>query len=307
LAIVTNYNGTNLTLSGSATLAGSSAGSQNISDFTGLTLDGTAATNYTLTGASGSVTITTVPLTITANPVSKTYGTAITLDPTTFIVGSGLVGSESVTAVTMTATPAGTAATDPAGIDTITPSAATGTGGFLATNYNVTYNTNTLTVNPLAVALTGTRPYDGTASAASTILSVANPVGSDDVSLASGTATLAGAAVGPEAITSVGSLALGGATAGNYTLAGATGTVTLTNPFNPITATSQLDITGTNFVVSWASVPGVIYNVLTNSSLNPPQTWASAGSVTATSTTTSFALPGGIIGNTNVNVVIQQQ
>ena len=61
-----------------------------------------------------------------------------------------------------------------------------------------------------------------------TILSVANKVGSDAVTLASGSATLAGSAVGPEAISSVGTLTLGGAAAANYTLAGASGSVTIT-------------------------------------------------------------------------------
>ena len=309
LTVVTNYDGANLTLSGSATLAGSAAGSQSISDFTGLALGGTAATNYTLTGASGSVSITTVPLTIAANPVSKTYGTAITLDPTAFAVSGGpLVGSELVTAVTMTATPAGTAATDPVGIDTLTPSAATGTGGFLAANYNISYVTNSLTVNPLPVSLNGgSRPYDGATDAASTLLTIVNDLDGANLTLASGNAVLASASVGVQPITSVGTLALGGSADGNYTLTGATlGTVTITNPYNVISNTASLDMSGTNFVVCWASVPGVTYTVLTNSSLNPPVTWTSAGTTTATDTNTCFTLPGGIMSNTNVNVVIQQ-
>jgi hypothetical protein len=219
LTIVTNYDSTNLTLSGSATLAGTAAGLQNISGLSGLSLGGTAATNYTLTGASGSVTIAALP----------------------FI-------------------------------------------------------------------LTGTRAYDGTATAAVGILSVVNAVGSDDVYLASGSAVLAGASVGPEAITSPGSLTLGGLTAGNYTLTGVSGIVTITNPYIPFLITSSsLDTTGTNFVVCWHSVPGVVYNVLTNTSLAPPQSWAVAGGpITATNTTTCFALPGGIVGSTNAYVVIQQ-
>jgi hypothetical protein len=219
LTIVTNYDGTNLMLSGSATLAGAAAGLQNITNFSGLTLGGAAATNYTLTGASGSVT-----------------------------------------------------------------------------------------VNPLPLILTGTRAYDGTATATAGILSVVNAVGSDDVFLASGSAILAGTSVGPEAITSPGSLTLGGLTAGNYALAGVSGAVTVTNPYAPFLITSSsLDNTGTNFVVCWQSVPGVVYNVLTNTSLAPSQSWAVAGGpITATNTNTCFTLPGGILRNTNVNVVIQQ-
>ena len=48
----------NLTLSGSVTIAGTNVGPENITSFSGLTLGGTSAANYTLTGASGSVTLT---------------------------------------------------------------------------------------------------------------------------------------------------------------------------------------------------------------------------------------------------------
>jgi len=110
-----------------------------------------------------------------------------------------------------------------------------------------------------------------------------DPIGGDAVAgnnvyPVSGSATLAGASVGTEAITSAGTLLLGGASAGNYTLAGFSGSVTVTNPFVPFTITSStLDVTGTNFVVCWQSIPGVSYNVLTNTSLAAPQAWSIAG------------------------------
>jgi len=57
---------------------------------------------------------------------------------------------------------------------------------------------------------------------------VANIVGSDVVNVASGSATLAAATVGSETITSIGTLTLGGGAAANYTLTGASGSVTIT-------------------------------------------------------------------------------
>ena len=48
----------NLTLSGSVTVASASVGSEAITSFSGLTLGGAAAADYTLSGAGGSVTIT---------------------------------------------------------------------------------------------------------------------------------------------------------------------------------------------------------------------------------------------------------
>ena len=83
-------------------------------------------------------------------------------------------------------------------------------------------------LNPLAVNLTGTRAYDGTANVAAGILTIANALSDDDVSLVSGSGTLAGTTGGPQAITSLGNLALSGAASGNYTLTGATGSVIIT-------------------------------------------------------------------------------
>jgi len=295
LTIATNYDGANLTLSGSATLASAAAGEQSISDHADLVLSGTAATNYTLAGASGSVTITTVPLIIAANPVSKTYGTAITLNPTAFTVSSGpLVGSELVTAVTMTAS-GGTAATDLVSGSpyTITPTAATGTGGFLAANYNITYSTNTLTVNPLTVVLSGTRPYDGTATATAGVLAVANKAGSDDVSAASGSVVLASSWVGMQGITDASGLALGGLAAPNYALTGASGSVAITDPGLPFSITSvYVDNTGTNVVTVFESIPGNIYQMLSSEDLT---TWTNEGSpITATGTLTTNIAPEGV-------------
>jgi len=88
--------------------------------------------------------------------------------------------------------------------------------GLAANNGNYTFvqaagNATALTINTLPVNLTGTRSYDGTTMAAAGILSVANRVGSDNVTVASGSGTLAGANVGSEAITSFGTLGVGAA------------------------------------------------------------------------------------------------
>ncbi len=98
--------------------------------------------------------------------------------------------------------------------------------------------TNTSTTlaitNPLPVVLNGSQPFDGTSTVAAGTLYVSNAVGSDVVTVASGTGTLAGSAVGVQPITSFGSLTLGGANSNNYTLIGATGSVTIVT--NPVSA-----------------------------------------------------------------------
>ena len=119
-----------------------------------------------------------------------------------------------------------------------------------------------------------------------------NVIGSDVVTVASGSGTLASSNVGPETINSFGTLALGGPAAGNYTLAGASGAVTITVPPFSITG-GNVDVTGSNFVITWQSAPGAVYQVVSTpdptSALN---TWIDAGPpITATTTTTSATNP----------------
>lgn len=84
-------------------------------------------------------------LTITADNLTKSTGTILTLGAgQTAFSSSGLVGVETIGTVTLTAS-GGTAAGDPTGIYTLTPSDATG-GTFAASNYDLNYIDGTLTV-----------------------------------------------------------------------------------------------------------------------------------------------------------------
>ncbi len=99
--------------------------------------------------------------------------------------------------------------------------------GLTSTNYHIVFDPGTLNINALPVSLTGSRNYDGTTNAASPILTVSNAIAGDTVSVASGSGALAGKDVGTWSLTSLGSLALGNNAKGDYTLTGATGSVTI--------------------------------------------------------------------------------
>ncbi|HZQ46706.1 MAG TPA: Ig-like domain repeat protein, partial [Verrucomicrobiae bacterium] len=145
--------------------------------------------------APASQTVNPASLGITANNDSKTYGQTRTYGAgSTAFTSSGLQSGETIGSVTLASSGGGANAAVSGSPYTITPSAATG-GSFNAANYTITYNDGSLAVNPLAATLTGTRAYDGTSSAAAAILSVANKVGGDDVTVASGSGTLAGSSV----------------------------------------------------------------------------------------------------------------
>jgi hypothetical protein len=215
-----------------------------------------------------------------------------------------VVGSDNVSVASGIAT----MASQYAGTNTITSATGLSLVGAQATNYTVTGGSGSVIVTPLTAVLTGNRPYDGTATAAASILSVSDAVGSDNVNVASGSATLAGSSVGAQPIISASSLALGGAQATNYTVTGASGTVTIANPFNPIVTSATLDVTGSGLVLSWSSVPGVVYLVLTNNVLTPVEDWPEAGNpITATNTTTTITLPGVVLTGGNLYVDIMQQ
>jgi hypothetical protein len=255
--------------------------------------------NYTITYNTNSLTVNPLPVILTGTQV---YNSTTNAYASTLSVSNKVSGDD----VSVTNGPGGMASAD-IGTNTITSLGSLALAGSTSGNYSLAGASGSVIVTPLEVTLIGTRPYDGTNDASSSILTVVTNYDGANLTLASGNAVLASANVGVQPIVSVGTLALGGSADGNYTLTGATlGTVTITNPYNVISNTASLDMSGTNFVVCWASVPGVTYTVLTNSSLNPPVTWTSAGTTTATDTNTCFTLPGGIMSNTNVNVVIQQ-
>ena len=99
------------------------------------------SSNYTLTQPSFTANITAAPLTITADNVIKSAGTALASPGagSTAFSSSGLIGTETVGSVTINYT-GGNAAGDAAGVysGTVVPSAATG-GTFNASNYTITY------------------------------------------------------------------------------------------------------------------------------------------------------------------------
>ena len=190
--------------------------------------------------ATNTLVINAATLTYTANAASLTYGSTV---PALSGSVSGFVGTDNqanATTGTLTFT---TTATSSSGVGSY---AITG-AGLTANHGNYTFvqaagNATALTISALPVNLTGTRSYDGTTTVAAGILSVANKVGGDNVTVASGSGTLAGANVGSEAITSYGTLALGGTAAGNYTLTGAGGSVNITVSAQALTVTNLLAV-----------------------------------------------------------------
>jgi filamentous hemagglutinin family protein len=242
LTIPGDLDGGNLTVSGSGTLVGKNVGPETIAALGSLTLGGAASGNYTLTG--GTVTITPELLVITAVPSTETYDGVTTSSGTPIITSGALQGMDTGAFIqTYGSKNAGT------GI-VLTPSGtvADGDGG---KDYTITYvPISTGIINPRPVVLTGTRPFDGSTDAPAPILTVANLVGGDTVSVGGGYGLLVNPAVGNERLASFGTLTLGGPSAGNYTFIGGGGIVLVTPgiaiPFPPVNETIS-GIGGTPF------------------------------------------------------------
>jgi len=130
--------------------------------------------NITYTSNSGTLTVITTPLTITADNASKCYGTTYTLGTSAFTT-VGLVLGETVGSVTLSSSGASSGAA--VGSYSIVPSAATG-GTFTASNYAITYVNGNLTVNALPTAPSGT---DGSRCSTGTVNLSASVAGGETV------------------------------------------------------------------------------------------------------------------------------
>ncbi len=123
----------------------------------------TVAADATHPSASSSPLVFKIlpaPLTISAQPVVKTYGSSTNLETgNTGFTADGLVNGETIGSVTITAS-GGTDSQDGVGIYTLTPSDATG-GTVVAANYAISYLASTLTVmpGPSTISVSGLTNY----------------------------------------------------------------------------------------------------------------------------------------------------
>ncbi len=176
--------------------------------------------------------ITPAPLTVTADNVSKVYGTTLAL-PTTAFTSVGLVAGETIATVNE-ASPGIVATAAVAGNPyVLTPSSATG-GTFAPTNYAITYVNGTLNVTPAPLTVTAdnaTKVYGQTLALATTAFTSAGLQNGDTIAgvteTSPGTAATASVAGSTYAITP--SNAVGGTyVPTNYTVTYVNGALTVT-------------------------------------------------------------------------------
>lgn len=195
-----------------------------------ITCSGLSSTNYSITYTSGQLTVVSASLTVTANDASRPYGQA---NPTFAASYSGFVNSDSSSVLSGTLICATTAtASSPAGTYPITCT------GLTSTNYTIAYAPGQLTVTSPALTVTAnnaSRPYGQ-----------ANPsfgagfsgfVNGDSASSLAGTLVCTSPAT-PSSSQGTYPIACSGLTSTNYTIAYASGQLTVTSAALAVTANS---------------------------------------------------------------------
>jgi len=228
---------------------------------------GLSSSFYTLTaGNAVNWVINPRALTITANNASKTYGQTTTFAGTEFS-SSGLQNSETIGSVTLTSAGAVSTASVSGSPYSIVPSVATG-GTFTASNYTIAYTNGSLTITQKALTLSGlsadNKTYDGnTTATVSSFGSLTGIVGSDTVSLNSGssTANFDNKNVGTGKTVTAANLALSGADSGNYSIANQTTTANIAAKALSISGSSAVNKTydgNTTATVTAGSLSGMV-------------------------------------------------
>jgi hypothetical protein len=211
------------------TIAGAGAGVYAITPSTGT--GGTFnLSNYAITYAPGTLTVTPAALTITVDNQTKTYGDPFAFQGTEF-TSSGLVNGDTITSVTLTSL--ATFPTTGVGSYSIIASGAP-IGSLNSANYTITYVNGTFTVTPAALTITATdqsKTYGATLVSPSSAFTSTGLKNGDAI----GSVTLfspgAAATAGAGSYLLVANSATGGTfTAGNYTINYVDGTLAVTAP-----------------------------------------------------------------------------
>ena len=212
--------GDSLVVSGTGVLASKNAGSEALTSSGGALAGlGLSNANYTLAGGNGTVTI---------NPLAVSLSGTRAYDGTTNAAGSLLTATNLVSGDSLVVSGTGVLASKNAGSEALTSAGGALAGlGLSNTNYTLTGGSGAVTINPLAVNVSGTRTYDGTTGVSASLLTVINLAAGDSLIL-SGAGVLASKNAGSEALTSSGGALVGlGLSNANYTLTGASGAVTI--------------------------------------------------------------------------------
>ncbi len=217
-------------LSTQPTVATTATSASNVGSYN-ITASGAVDPNYTITYVSGTLGVTAVPLTITANNKTMAYGGAV---PTLTFQGSGFVNGD--TAASLSTQPTiSTTATSASNVGSYNITAS----GAVDPNYTITYVSGTLSVTAAPLTITAnnqTKAY-GSALPALTFQG-SGFVNGDTAASLSTQPTISTTATSASQVGSY-SIAASGAVDANYTITYVGGTLSVTAAPLTITANNQ--------------------------------------------------------------------
>ncbi len=203
-----------------------------------ITASGAVDTDYAISYVAGTVTVTSVGLTITANNQTKAYGAAL---PTLTASYSGFVNGDTSASLTTqpTLTTTATASSHVSGSPyTITAA------GAVDSNYSISYVTGTLTVTPVALTITAVNKSKvyGAALPALTASYSGFVNGDTSASLTTQPTLTTTAAASSHVSGNPYAITASGAVDTDYTITYVAGTLTVTTAPLTITATNQTKV-----------------------------------------------------------------
>ncbi len=253
---------------------------------------GAAATNYTFTYNSGTVTVNPASVSITASSPAVTYGSAVpTIMPTFGAFQNGQTSSVLTTQPTCTTTYTVSS--------NVGSSPTTSCTGAAAANYTFSYNSGTVTVNPASVSITASSPAVTYGSAVPTITPT---FGAFQNGQTSSVLTIQPTCTTTYTVTSnVGSsptTSCSGAAATNYTFTYNSGTVTVTPASATINVTPYSVTYDGNAHSATATATGVgSVNLIADLTLNTTHT-----NVGTYNDSWSFVDPNGNYASASANI-----
>ena len=217
-----------------------------------ITASGAVDSDYSITYVAGSLTVTAVPLSITANNQTKVYGAAL---PTLTASYSGFVNGDTAASLTTqpTLTTTATASSHVSGSPyTITAS------GAVDTDYSITYVAGSLTVTPAPLTITANNLTKAYAAALPTLTATYTGLVNGDTS--ANLTTLPTLVTTATASSPVGTypITASGAVDSDYSISYVAGTLTVANAVLTITANNQTKVYGAALPTLTVSYAGFV-------------------------------------------------
>ena len=283
-----NYNGfvegeTPTVLGGSLSYIGTATSTVNAGTNYVIKPVGLTSENYNISFVEGQLDITKRALTVTATGPFKEYGTALIsiYDSANFIAGATGVGAEVVTGVVLLPDASGLSNSTAAGaIYHVYPSLASGTGGFLASNYEVTYLPYNGIVSRKALMITAENKSKNYGAALPALTVIYNGLTNGDA--ASATPPIVTTTATSSSPVATYPIIATGATDPNYTISYTNGVMTVEKAILMITADNKSKNYGASLPALTVSYAGLVNGDTVPATLPTISTTATASGPVAT-------------------------